>query len=330
MGDYQRVRPRVFVTQPLAGTALDRLRAAADVEVNPDAARILPKAQLLDAMAGCDVLCCLLHDRIDAEVIDAAPRLRLISNGAISASNVDVTHAQRRGIPVALIPNIVAETTADLQWALLLAVARRIVEADRGLRKGLFPGSQSLHFAGADIHAATLGTIGLGAIGLGTARRARGFGMRVLYTKRRRLTAAEEAAEGVAYRSLEQLLQASDFVVLNAAYTPQTHHLIGAHELALMKPTAYFVNTARGPMVDEAALAAALRAGRIAGAGLDVFEDEPRVHPDLLSLENVVLTPHIGSATLQTRAHIADCIVANVLTFLKGDVLPRVAVPPDR
>ncbi len=307
---------RIFVTQPLAGKALERLRAVAEVTLNPDASTILPKDKLLEGVRDCDILCCLLHDRIDAEVIDAAPSLRLISDGAINPTNVDMERAKARGIAVRTIPNIVAESTADLQWALLLAVARRVVEADRALRRGLFPGGQSVYFAGAAVGGKTVGSIGFGAIGRHSARRARGFGMPFLYFKPSRLSSEEEAAEGIGYRSLDDLLRESDFVVINAAYRPETHHLIGAPQLAMMKPTAYLINTSRGAIVDEAALAAALRSRTIAGAGIDVFENEPRVHPGLLDLDNAVLTPHLGSATLETRVAIADCVAGAVLEFL--------------
>jgi len=308
---------RIFVTQPLAGNAIERLRAVGRVVVNPDASAILPKDKLVEGVRDCEILCCLLHDRIDADVIDAAPSLRLISDGAINPTNVDVERAKKRGIVVRTIPNIVAETTADLQWALLLAVARRVVEADRALRRGLFPGGQSLYFAGATVGGKTVGSIGFGAIGRHSAERARGFGMAFLYWKPNRLPSEEEAAANVAFRDMDDLLRESDYVVVNAAYNAKTHHLIGARELRLMKPTAYLVNTARGPIVDEAALVAALRERRIAGAALDVFEHEPRVDPGLLDLENVVLTPHIGSATLDTRVAIADCIATAVLEFLE-------------
>jgi glyoxylate reductase len=311
-----RSMPRIFVTQPLAGNAVERLRELGDVEVNPDASAILPKEKLIEAVRDCEILCCLLHDRIDADVIDAAPKLRLISDGAINPTNVDLERAAARGVAVATIPNIVAEATAELQWALLLAVARRVVEADRAVRRGLFPGGQSVYFTGAPVGGRTLGSIGYGEIARHSVKRARGFGMRVLYTKRTRLSAAEESAEGLGFRSLDELLPESDFVVVNAAYTPETHHLIGPRELNLMKPTAYLINTSRGPMIDEAALADALQKRRIAGAGLDVYENEPRVHPGLIGLDNVVLTPHLGSATLDTRVAIADCMVHNVRKFL--------------
>lgn len=309
---------RVFVTQPVPEVALQRLRQVAGVRVFPDPERILPRDRLLQEVGDCEVLYCLLHDRIDREVIEAGQALRLIACSAIHPANVDVAAATERGIPVTVIPNIVAEATADLQWALLLAVARRVVEADQALRAGMFPGAQSQRFVGGEVHGKTLGTIGLGAIGRATVYRARGFGMRVIYTKRQRFSLAEEEALGVQYRTLPELLSESDFVVVNASYHPGTHHLIGARELSLMKPTAYLVNTARGPIVDERALVEALRAGRIAGAALDVYEHEPEVTPELKELPNVVLTPHIGSAARDTREQIAHIVVDNILAFLTG------------
>lgn len=300
------------------GNAIERLRAVGTVEVYPDSRTILPKAQLIEALRECEILCCLLHDRIDAEVIDAAPSLMMISDGAINPTNINVTRAQERGIAIANIPNIVAEATADMQWALLLAVARRVVEADRELRGGLFPGGQSLHFAGATVGGKTFGSIGYGAIGRASAKRARGFGMRVLYSKPRRLAPADEVADGIEYRALDDLLRESDFIAINAAYGPETHHLIGERELGLMKSSAYIINTARGLIIDESALVRALTEGRIAGAGLDVFENEPSVHPDLLQFDKVVLTPHLGSASVDTRIAIADCIADNVLSFMNS------------
>jgi len=305
------------------GSAIERLRAVGTVEVYPDARTILPKAQLIEAVRECDILCCLLHDRVDADVIDAGTSLQMISDGAINPTNINMVRARERGIVVANIPNIVAEATADMQWALLLAVARRVVEADRELRGGLFPGGQSLHFAGAPVGGKTFGSIGYGAIGRLSAKRAHGFGMRVLYSKPRQLSEAEEEADGIEYRILDELLDESDFVAINAAYGPETHHLIGEHEFRLMKPGAYIINTARGPIVDESALVRALTEGWIAGAGLDVFENEPSVHPDLLALDNVVLTPHLGSGNTDTRIAIADCIADNVLSFMNSQRLHR-------
>jgi len=318
---------RIFVTQPLLGSAIQRLRALGDVTVFPDASRILPHDVLLNETATADVLCCLLQDRIDREVLDAGRSLRLIATGVVVPGNIDMAYATERGIPVTSIPNIVAETTADLQFGLLMAIARRIVEGDKALRAGVFPGSQSIHFAGGDVGGRTLGSIGLGAIGRAVARRARGFGMKVLYTQRRPLSPAEEQELGVTHSPLDDLLRESDFITLNASYHPGTHHLIGPRELGLMKPTAYLINTARGPIVDEAALAEALAGGRIAGAALDVYEREPEVHPALLGLSNVVLTPHLGSATRSVRERIASIIADNVEAFVQGRRLPNLYNP---
>lgn len=318
---------RVFVTQPVPPVPLARLRAVADVAVYPDAARILPYEDLLAEIATSDVLYCLLHDRVDRQAIEQGRALKLIATSAVNPANIDVATATSRGIPVTVIPNIVAADTADLQWGLLLAAARRIPEAERALRRHVFPGAQSMHFAGARVHGRILGTIGLGAIGREIALRARGFGMRVLYTKRDRIPEDQERSLGVTYRSLDDLLRESDFVVVNASYHPGTQHLVGGRELRLMKPTAYLVNTARGPIVDEQALADALKVGGIAGAALDVYEREPQVLPDLLTLANVVLTPHIGTATGQMRAEIAEIVVDNILAFLGGTRPPNIYNP---
>lgn len=321
------MRATVFVTQPIPESSLERLRAVAEVRVYPDSEVILPRERLLHEVQDCDVLYCLLHDRVDGAIIEAGARLRLIACSAIRPANIDLEKATSRGIPVTVIPNLVAEATCDLQWALLLALARRVVEADRAVRAGKFPGGQSQRFVGGEVHGKILGTIGVGAIGRATAARARGFAMRVLYTKRERLSAAEEQALGVEYRTLPELLAESDFVVVNASYHPGTHHLIGARELSLMKPTAYLVNTARGPIVDEAALVETLRAGRIAGAALDVYEREPEVTPALKQMDNVVLTPHIGSAARDTREQLHHVVVDGILAFLSGGRPQYIANP---
>ena len=319
--------PRIFVTQPVPEPALARLRQAGDVELNPDPLHIITKRELLSALERCEYLVCLLHDRVDAEVIRSRPRLKLIASMAIVPAGVDVPAATARGIPVTTIPPLVTEATADLHWALLLAVARRVPETDRAVRAGLFPGGQSMYFVGGEVHGKTLGIVGLGRIGEAVARRARGFAMRLLYAKRRRLDPATEAALGVAYRPLDRLLSESDFVSINVALTPDTVHLIGPRELGLMRPSAYLVNTARGPVVDEKALAAALERRQIAGAALDVYEHEPLVEPTLLNLPNVVLTPHIGSAALDTRLRIADVVVDNVLAVIRGERPPNLYNP---
>jgi glyoxylate reductase len=321
------VGPAVFVTQPIDAAALARLREVGDVELNPDPLHIVTKPELLAAVRRAEYLVCLLHDRVDAEVIAAAPGLKLIASMAIVPAGVDVAAATARRIPVTTIPPLVTEATADLHWALLLAVARRVVEADRALRAGVFPGGQSAHFVGADVHGRTLGIVGLGRIGQAVARRARGFGMRILYTRRHRLDPAAEAALAAAYRPLDDLLREADFVSVHVALTPETVHLIGARELGLMRRSAFLVNTARGPVVDETALVAALRSGTIAGAALDVFEREPAVHPGLLPLPNVVLTPHLGSAARGTRAGIAAIVADNVVAAIQGRRPPHVYNP---
>jgi glyoxylate reductase len=319
--------PRIFVTQPIPEKALARLRAVGKVEINPDSAHIIPKPALIEGLQRNDYLFCLLHDIVDAEVINSSPDLKLIASMAITPAGVDLAAATARRIPVTTVPPFVTETTADLHWALLLAVARRVVEGDRALRSGIFPGSQSMHFVGGEVNGKTLGIIGLGAIGEAVARRARGFGMRILYTKRRRLEEAREAALGVEYRGLEDLLKESDFVSINAALSPENIHLIGYRELSLMRPSAYLVNSARGPIVDEKALVRALEEKRIAGAALDVYEREPLVEPRLIKLPNVVLTPHLGSAAIDTRERVAAIVVENIAAVAAGRRPPNLYNP---
>jgi glyoxylate reductase len=297
------------------------------VEINFDSTRIIGKPELIDALKRNDYLFCLLHDLVDAEVINSNPNLKLIASMAITPAGVDVATATARRIPVTAVPPYVTEATADLHWALLLAVARRVVEGDRALRAGVFPGSQSTHFVGGDVNGKTLGIVGLGSIGEAVARRARGFGMRILYTKRRRLDATREAALGVEYRNLDDLLKEADFVSINAALSPETIHLIGDRELSLMRPSAYLVNTARGPIVDEKALVRALEEKRIAGAALDVYEHEPLVEPGLIKLLNVVLTPHLGSAAIDTRARVAQIVVDNIGAVVEGRRPPNIFNP---
>ena len=319
--------PKIFVTQPISENALARLRQVGDVEINPDSTHIITKPELMAGLGRNDYLLCLLHDRVDAEVISVNPNLKLIASMAITPAGVDVAAATIRRIPVTTIPPAVTETTADLHWALILAVARRVVEGDRALRSGIFPGSQSIHFVGGEVNGKTLGIVGFGSIGEAVARRARGFGMRILYTKRHRLDEAREVALGVVYRSLEDLLKESDFVSINAVLSPETVHLIGYRELSLMQPSAYLVNTARGPIVDEKALVRALEEKRIAGAALDVYEHEPLVEPGLINLPNVVLTPHLGSAALDTRERVAGILVDNAIAVIEGRRPPNIFNP---
>jgi glyoxylate reductase len=318
------IRPRIYITQPVAQRAIARLRAVADVECNPDPWHVMDKDDLCAAIGKHDILFCLLHDRIDRDVIAANPRLRAIASMKITPSDIDVEEATKRGIPVTVIPAIVTEATADIAWALLLAVARRVVEGDRLVHKGVFPGSQSAALEGALVFGKVLGLVGGGGrIGRAVARRARGFGMRCLYWGRRRIPENDENESGITYVSLEHLLAEADFVSLHTPLTPQTRHQIGARELGLMKPTAFLINTARGGIVDEAALAVALAERRIAGAGLDVFENEPHVTPALLTLTNTVLTPHLGSAVSELRETMAHIVVDNILAILNGQQPPN-------
>ena len=321
-------RPRVFITQPVAEAAIETLRCVAEVRGNADPLHILTQAELCAAVRESDVLFCLLQDTIDRAVIVANPGLRCIASMAIVPANIDVAAATALKIPVTVIPAMVTEATADLAWALLLAVMRRVAEADRLVRAGTFHGAQSRYLEGRSVSGATLGLVGMGRVGQAVARRARGFAMRILYADPRRLPEAEEAALGFEHASLERVLAESDVVSIHAAFGPVTRHLIGAPELARMKRTAYLINTSRGPIVDEGALVAALVEGRLAGAGLDVYEHEPRVPPELLALPNVVLTPHVGSATGELRAEMAMIVVDNILAVL-ADCRPPNCVNPE-
>lgn len=318
------MRPRVFVTQPIPASAMRRLRDIADVEWNRDDTHVMTKDELAAAARAHDVLFCLLSDRVDADVIAANPSLRMIATMKITPTDVDVVAATSRRIPVTVVPPIVTEATADLHFAILLAVARRVIEGDRLVRKGVFPGAQSMHLVGAGVCGKTIGLVGGGGrIGKAVAKRARGFSMRTLYWGPRRIPESDERTLGLAYAPLDALLAESDFVSLHPPLKPETIHLIGARELSLMKASAFLVNTARGPIVDEKALVDALLAKRIAGAALDVFEREPQVEEALLAMPNVVLTPHLGSAVLETREAIANVVVDNIAAFIDGRQPPN-------
>jgi glyoxylate reductase len=322
------MRPRIFITQPVAASAIERLRAVADVELNPDSLHIATKSELLEKVPHLDILFCLLHDRVDRDVIAAGARLRAIASMKITPSDIDVGAATARRIPVTVIAPIVTEATADIHFALLLAVARRVVEGDRLVRQGVFPGAQSAHLLGAWVFGKTIGLIGGGGrIGRAVAKRAQGFSMRTLYWTPRRKPESEEREAGLTYVPYDQLLSESDFVSVHAPLTAETRHLVGERELNLMKPTAFLVNTSRGPIVDEKALVRALKEKRIAGAGLDVFENEPKVDPKLLAMQNVVLTPHLGSAVTELRESMANVVVDNIMAVLEGRRPPNCCNP---
>jgi len=287
----------------------------------------LPRDVLLREVAGVEGLLCLLTDQIDEELLNAAPRLRVVSQMAVGVDNIDVAACTRRGIPVGNTPGVLTETTADLAWALLMATARRIVEAEAYTRSGAWKTWEPMGLLGRDVAGATLGIIGLGAIGAAVARRAGGFNMRILYHSRQRKPEME-AELGLEYHPMEEVLREADFVSLHCALTPETHHLISTRELELMKPTAILINTTRGPVVDQPALAAALRLGKIAAAGLDVFEKEPVPLDDpILALPNVVALPHIGSASIATRGRMAKMAADNLLAALSGQRPPNLVNP---
>jgi len=321
-------KPRIFVTQPIADSALKRLRALANVKVFPDDSRIIPQRTLIAAARKADILFCLLHDKIGHAVIAANPKLRHIAAQSISPSNIDVAEATTRRIPVTVVPPVTTEATADLTFGLMLAVARRMLEGDRLVRAGKFPGGQSRHLLGSFVHGKTLGLVGGGGlIGKAVAKRAQGFSMRVLYWTPRRKPEDEERGAGLTFVPLDQLLRESDFVSLHSPLNAETRHQIGPSEIGLMKKSAFIINTARGAIIDEAALVRALKGRKIAGAGLDVFEHEPKVHAELKRLKNVVLVPHLGSATAEVREEMANIVVDNIEALLGGRVPPNCVNP---
>ncbi len=315
--------PRIVLTRRIPEPAIELLDAAADLWCSPHD-RPLTSDELQEAVAGADAIVTLLHDRVDGALLDAAgPQLRCVANVAVGYDNVDVGAATDRGVIVTNTPGVLTDATADLAMALILNVTRRLGEGERLVRRRE-PWSWDMFFLlGTSIEGKTLGIIGLGAIGRATARRARAFGMEIVYAGRRRAPEATEAELGGAeHLELDELLARADVVSIHAPLTPATHHLIDADRLALMGPGAYLVNTARGPIVDERALVTALRENTIAGAAIDVFEHEPEVDPGLLELDNVVLLPHLGSATLQTRTAMAVLAARNALAVLAGEAPP--------
>ena len=307
----------VFISNVLPQEAIRLIPKDITVEFN-DTDQPLPKAELARRLRGKDGLICHIISTVDEEVFAAAPGLKVVSNVAVGFNNIDVAAARRHGVVVTNTPDVLTETTADFAWALLMAAARRVVEADHFARSGRWTRWQWDLLWGNDIHGKTLGIIGFGRIGRAVARRALGFGMRVLYHDAVRADAAAERDLKATYAEPEALLRESDFVSLHTLFIPETRHLIDERSLRLMKKTAILVNAARGPIVDEAALVRALTEGWIAGAGLDVFEDEPKIHPGLLPLKNVTLAPHIASASLDTRLAMATLAVRNCLAVLDG------------
>lgn len=310
---------KVLVTQKIPEIGLQLLQERYQVEINPHT-RSLTTAELMAAVRDKDALLCLLSDQITAEVITAAPNLRVIANYAVGYNNIDLHVATERRIKVCNTPGVLTEATADLAWALLMAVSRKVCQSNEYVRQGKFTGWGPLLHLGSDIYGQTLGILGMGRIGTAIARRgALGFKMKVLYTANssKPEPEAEFAAEKV---GLEELLKRSDYLSINCPLNSATRYLIGDKELQMMKPTAYLINTARGPIVQESALVTALRTGIIAGAGLDVFEDEPMLAPGLDALDNVVLTAHIGSATKRTRTLMSEMNALDIINVLEGRI----------
>lgn len=312
---------KVFVSYRFPEAALARIKEKFDVSVNEEQ-RLLSKEELSARVVDVDALVCL-GNRVDRDVIDAGKKLKIVANYGVGYNNIDAEYAAKKQVMVTNTPGVLTETTADLTWAILMAIARRIVEADRFTKSGRFAGFDPYRLLGTDVHGKTLGIVGLGRIGQAVAKRSLGFDMKVLYFGVRRKDTETEQRYGATYVALDTLLQESDFVTLHVPLTQSTHHLIGKDKLALMKPTAFLINASRGAVVDEQALVEVLKERKIAGAALDVYEKEPQLSPGLSELDNVVLIPHLGSATMQTRNAMAEIVADNVIAALHGERPPN-------
>ncbi|TKS61892.1 MAG: D-glycerate dehydrogenase [Nitrospira sp.] len=314
-------RPALYVTRILPDPVMAAIRQQYRLISEPTDLPLAPNEQR-KFFAQANAAICTLTDRIDAALLSVASRLEIVANYAVGYNNIDVAAARARGIVVTNTPDVLTDATADLTWALLLAVARRVVEADVWLRSGTWPGWAPTQMLGTDVTGKTLGIVGMGRIGQAVAQRAQGFRMPVLYASRRSCS-SQPGAPAWTHRSLHEVLKNSDFVSLHVSLTDATRHLIGPRELAMMKATSFLINTSRGAVTDEAALVSALQAGKIAGAGLDVYEQEPTVHAGLTALPNVVLLPHLGSATLDTRVRMGMICLENIAAVLKGQPAPN-------
>lgn len=316
------MKPHIYVTRKLPNPGLEKLSDYFEITMNSDD-RVLRFDEIKEHVRDKDALLCLLTDTIDKTIIQAGNRLKVISNYAVGFNNIDIEEATRRKIPVCITPGILTNATADLTWGLILAVTRRLVEGDRFTREGLFKGWAPELFLGMELHNKTLGILGMGRIGQAVAKRAKGFEMNIIYHSRTPKNDFSDAR----FVSLEELLKTSDIVSLHTPLTPETHHLIGQTELNKMKKTAYLINTTRGPIVDEKALVQALKNKSLAGAGLDVYEQEPLLTAGLVELDNVVLLPHLGSATIETRTQMAILAAENAIAILKGERPKGIANP---
>lgn len=318
-------KPGLLITRRVFPEVIERLNEHFELAANQDD-EIWTREALLERVRGKDALYVVTSDRVDGELLDAAGSVRIVATGSVGFNHIDLDACRSRGVVVTNTPDVLTEATADMAWALLMATARRVTESERWLREGRWERWAWDQFLGQDLYRATLGIIGMGRIGSAIARRARGFEMRVVYSNRS--VAPNEAEIGATRLDRDELLRQADHVVLVVPYSSETHHLIGANQLALMKRTATLVNIARGGIVDDAALAAALSSGTIAAAGLDVYENEPQLHPRLLEVPNVVLTPHIGSATRSSRLGMAMLAAENLVAWVEGAQLPTPIVMP--
>ena len=323
------MKPRVVITREIFDDVIDYLKPHCAVDGNQADVPYTPEA-LAVRLAHCEGVMCALTDKIDAALLARAPQLKVVANIAVGYNNVDVPACTARGIKVTNTPGVLDDSTADLAFALMLATARRIAEVESYIRNGEWTGWKLKQWLGVDVHHATLGIIGMGRIGQAIAKRANGFDMKVIYHNRKRLLPAIEQRVHASYASMDDLLARSDFIILQMPYTPDTHHLIGAPQLAKMKPSAILINTTRGGVVDDAALIEALKNGTIRAAGLDVFENEPRLNPAFLELKNVVLAPHIGSSTEATRRAMAMTAARNAVAALTGVTPPNLVNPEAR
>jgi glyoxylate reductase len=318
------MKPRVFLTRQLPSAVMERLERETDLAYHRED-RVATKAEVIAGMKGRHALLCTILDRVDAELLDACPGLKVVANFGVGFNNIDVAAATARKIPVTNTPGVLTDATADMTFALLLAVARRLGEGERIVRAHKWEGWQPLQLLGSDVTGATLGIIGFGRIGQAVARRAKAFGMRVIYWNRSALPKSPESAATCV--SFEEALRQSDFVSLHVAYNSETHHLLDEPQFALMKPTAFVINTTRGAVINETALVRALQTKQIAGAALDVFEREPQLVPGLVGIENVVLAPHLGSATIGTRTKMGMIAVDNLLAACEGRRPPNCVNP---
>ena len=319
-------KPRIVVTREVFDETIAFLEGHCEVEAN-QADVPLTAAQIAQRLKDAQALMCSLTDKVDAGLIAQCPHLKVVANIAVGYNNIDIAACSARGIMVTNTPGVLDDSTADLAWTLMLATARRLTEVEANIRSGDWTGWRLKQWLGVDVHHATLGIIGMGRIGQVIARRAAGFDMRVIYHNRTRLDAAIEQRLNATWVTRDELLAQADFVVLQMPYSQETHHLIGAKELARMKPTAILINSTRGGVVDDAALIDALTTGTIRAAGLDVFENEPKLNPGFLALKNVVLSPHIGSSTETTRRAMAMTAAANAVAALNGAVPPNLLNP---